>query len=242
MDPTTSDLENLQAKAEQIRRSLDSSSSPRPLFVEFAGTPKSGKSTCIDIVNHFLRRLGYKVLAPTEGASKRTPYYLKSDLVSFNVWSATYALTHILEGRYGSDQYDLVIMDRGLFDALAWFELLKQKSDITSEECSTIHQFLLIDHWRELVDMIFLFQTDPDTSLEREHSNTLIDEPGRTMNPDFLSDLNNAYNTTRAQYADQFSNFSIIDTAKSSSSTQLSSAFKVATAIVDQLSRNVDGQ
>src|SRR5262245_9593829 len=82
----------------------------RPLFIEFSGSPKSGKSTCIDIVHHFFRRVGFKVLAPTEGASKRTPYYLKDDLVAFNAWSACYALTHVLEGLYQSDKYDLAIL------------------------------------------------------------------------------------------------------------------------------------
>ena len=176
------------------------------------------------------------MLAPTEGASKRTPYYLKENLVAFNAWSATYALTHILEGRFGSDQYHLVIMDRGLFDALAWFELLKKNNDITPEERTAIQQFLLVAHWRELVDIIFLFQTDPDTSLEREHNNKLIQEPGRTMNPDFLRDLNTAYDTTREQYADNFSRFHAINTRKGSS-TQQSTAFTVAKAIVDQLSQ-----
>ena len=161
MNPNIDDMQKLQSRATETLPLL---SEHPPLFIEFAGTPKSGKSTCIDTVNHFFRRLGYKVLAPTEGASKRTPYYLKEDLVAFNAWSATYALTHILEGRFGSDQYDLVIMDRGLFDALAWFELLKQKEDITSEDCSAIQNFLLVGHWRGLVDMIFLFQTDPTTS------------------------------------------------------------------------------
>ena len=126
VNPNTDQIQKLQSRAAETLPLL---SGHLPLFVEFAGTPKSGKSTCIDTVNHFFRRLGYKVLAPTEGASKRTPYYLKDDLVAFNAWSATYALTHILEGRFGSDQYHLVIMDRGLFDALAWFELLKQKED-----------------------------------------------------------------------------------------------------------------
>ena len=170
MNPTREQLEELQTRAEIVLPSLDGC---RPLFVEFAGTPKSGKSTCIDAVNHFFRRNEYKVLAPTEGASKRTPYYLKNDLVSFNAWSATYALTHILEGRYSTDKYHLVIMDRGLFDALAWFELLMKRNDIASSDCSAIQDFLLIDHWRKLVDMIFLFRTDPSTSLERENSNKL---------------------------------------------------------------------
>ena len=237
MDPTSEEIEKLQTKATETLHSI---SRCRPLFVEFAGTPKSGKSSCIDTVNHFFRRLGYKVLAPTEGASKRTPYYLKNNLVSFNAWSATYALTHILEGKFGSDEYHLVIMDRGLFDALAWFELLKQKEDITSEECSAIQQFLLVGHWRELVDIIFLFQTDPDTSLERENYNKLIQEPGRTMNPKFLSDLNGAYEKTRDKYADQFNQFRVINTCGTSPVTQQKSAFMVAEAIVDQLSQEME--
>ena len=153
MEIDEAQLNELQNEARDL---LASWPLEHPLFVEFAGTPKSGKSTCIDTVNHFFRRLGYKVLAPTEGASKRTPYYLKEDLVAFNAWSAAYALTHILEGRYGSDEYHLVIMDRGLFDALAWFELLRDQDRITSEHCSTIQDFLLVSHWQDLIDMVFL--------------------------------------------------------------------------------------
>lgn len=233
MNPSTEAIQKLQQRATEMLPLL---SSGRPLFVEFAGTPKSGKSTCIDTVNHFFRRLRYKVLAPTEGASKRTPYYLKENLVAFNAWSATYALTHILEGRFGSDEYHLVIMDRGLFDALAWFELLKQKHDIKSEDCSAIQNFLLVGHWRELVDMIFLFQADPDTSLERENHNKLIREPGRAMNPDFLRDLNAAYDTTKEQYAAQFNQFVAVNTSRGLS-TEKSTAFAVVQAIVEQLAQ-----
>ena len=178
------------------------------------------------------------ILAPTEGASKRTPYYLKDDLVSFNAWSATYALTHILEGRFGTDKYQLVIMDRGLFDALAWFELLKQNKDITSRDCLSIQEFLLIDHWRELVDMIFLFRTDPGTSLKRENSNKLIQEPGRAMNPEFLERLNWAYDETKENFASKFKSLHTIDTSKESSSTPQATAFDVANAMVDRLTSN----
>ena len=236
MEPTEDQQIALQSRAAETLFLLAESPMSRPLFVEFAGTPKAGKSTCIDTVNHFFRRLGYKILAPTEGASKRTPYYLKDDYVAFNAWSATYALTHILEGRYGTDEYHIVILDRGLFDALAWFELLKENDDITSEDCSAIQQFLLVGHWRELVDVVFLFQTDPATSLERENQNKLIEEPGRAMNPDFLSNLNSAYDATRGQYVDKFKRFFTINTHKGES-TELSTAFAVAEAIVDQLSQ-----
>ena len=235
MYPTCEQLEELQTKA---KNALSTLSQSRPLFVEFAGTPKSGKSTCIDTISHFFRRTGYKVLAPTEGASKRTPYYLKDNLVSFNAWSATYALTHILEGRFGTDKYHLVIMDRGLFDALAWFELLNQDQKITPSDCSAIQEFLLIGHWRELVDMIFLFRTDPETSLQRENSYKLIDELGTAMNPNILKKLNGAYDEIQKNFADKFKNVYTIDTGKGSSSNPKDTAFEVAQAILDRLSVN----
>ena len=225
-------LQELQAEARKLQTGL---SLEHPIFVEFAGTPKSGKSTCIDTVNHFFRRLDYKVLAPTEGASKRTPYYLKDDFVAFNTWSAAYALTHILEGRHGSDQYDLVIMDRGLFDALAWFELLRVRGEVAETECSIIHDFLLVDHWRQLIDIVFLFKTDPPTSLKRENSDKLVVQPGRAMNDEFLRELNEAYQSISSKYAAQFSPVYEVDTGGDSATTPQSTAFEVAKNIIDHM-------
>ena len=228
-------LENLRTDAVTLLGSWPKDR--RPFFVEFAGTPKSGKSTCIDTVSHFFRRLEFNVLAPTEGASKRTPYYLKDNYVEFNTWSASYALTHILEGRYGSDQYQIVILDRGLFDALAWFQFLKNKGDVTVEECDKIQSYLLIDHWRELVDMVFLFVTDPGTSLDRENRDKLIDEPGRAMNPDTLENLNDAYSEIKGQYEDRFPSFHVIDTGRDRQTSPRETAYDVATKMIEHFGK-----
>lgn len=206
----------------------------RPVFIEFSGTPKSGKSTCIDIVSHFFRRIGYRVLAPTEGASKRTPYYLKDNWVAFNTWSASYALTHILEGRYSSDSYHLAILDRGLFDALAWFQLLVNRDEISQDTCDRIHNFLMIDEWKSVIDGVFLFKADPTTSLKRENQHTLINEPGRAMNKESLTALNEAYDSVREKYSSEFPNFVEIDTSDSAGTDQQSTAARVAASILDR--------
>lgn len=205
----------------------------RPVFVEFAGTPKSGKSTCIDIVAHFFRRLGYKVLAPTEGASRRTPYYLKDDLVAFNTWSASYALMHVLEGIHGSDEYDLAILDRGLFDALAWFQLLSTEGRITTEVRDKVQSFLLIDTWRSKIDAVLMFTTDPDTALSREVSDKIITDEGRAMNPAFLAQLNGAYEQVQVDHADAFTYFTTIDTSDARNSSPRSTAVEAVTRILD---------
>ena len=230
------DLDLLREKAETVLAALPAEWE-RPVFVEFSGTPKSGKSTCIDIVGHFFRRVGFRVLAPTEGASKRTPYYLKEDLVAFNTWSASYALTHILEGLHSSDRYHLAILDRGLFDALAWFQLLLERGEISSSDCERIHHFLLMEKWRSAIDYVFLFKADPTTSLERENQHKLIDEPGTVMEPGALAELNRAYDAVQERYKNEFRGFRTIDTSNDQDTTPQTTAATVAALILEGFHR-----
>lgn len=226
------DLAALREKASAALASLKAEPMARPVFVEFSGTPKSGKSTCIDIVSHFFRRVGFKVLAPTEGASKRTPYFLRDDLAAFNTWSASYALTHILEGLYQADAYDLAILDRGLFDALVWFQLLENTGQISTEERSIIQSFIALERWRSVIDAVFLFTADSATSMERENADKLIDAPGLAMNTEFLDRLNQAYSEVRNQYGNEFS-ITDIDTGAAQNTTAQSTAAQVADSILD---------
>ena len=225
------DLDMLRDKAERVARSLADRQSP--VFVEFSGSPKSGKSTCIDIVAHFFRRMEFNVLAPTEGASKRTPYYLRRDLVAFNTWSASYALTHILEGLNHSDKYHLAILDRGLFDALAWFEYLKIERKISDADCAKVQEFIRIDHWRSKIDAVFLFTADPETSMQRENADKLIWEPGLVMNTETLTSLKAALEQARQSFGSEFRNFIEVDTSEGKGTSPKSTARDVADQVLD---------
>jgi thymidylate kinase len=233
MDST--DINDLRERAKNVLSKLDRDEYQRPLFIEFSGSPKSGKSTCIDIVAHFFRRMEFRVLAPTEGASKRTPYYLKNDLIAFNTWSACYALTHVLEGLYHADKYHIAILDRGLFDALAWFDLLSADGTMANTDCEKVQNFLIMDKWLSAIDFVFLFRADPVTSMERENADKIIEDFGRAMNPPFLGSLNAAYDRVHGKYGSVFSNFEIIDTSKSTDSTPRSTALHVVEEILKVL-------
>ena len=162
---------------------------------------------------------------------------MRGDLVDFNTWSASYALTHILESLHDAYNYQLVILDRGLFDALAWFQLLANRDEIDQETCDRVHSFLLIEKWRSVVDEVFLFTTDPETSMNRENQNALIDEPGTTMNNTFLQRLNDAYGAVREKYSNDFSHFQVIDTSASENTTLQSTAAQIAGIILDRFER-----
>lgn len=237
-DPSEEQLEELHAHAQVLLQNLEANPRERPLFVEFSGTPKSGKSTCIDIVAHFFRRTGFRILAPSEGASKRTPYFLKKDLPAFNAWSMGYALNYVLEGLYHSDNYQIVILDRGLFDALVWFELLAHRDDITEGERKIIQDFILIEKWRSVIDLVFLFSADPATSMDRENRDKLVSDftHASAMRPDFLQELNDAYEAVQARSSGSFREFVRINTSESDGTSPRSTAYAVVGTILDLLS------
>ena len=227
--------EILQERAHELtkKRSERQQTSISPTFVEFAGTPRSGKSTCIDIISHFFRRTGFRVHAPTEGASKRTPYFLKQDLVAYNAWCASYALSHILEGVFGSDKFDLALLDRGLFDSIAWFELLKGEGKIEQDDLDAIVSFLMREHWRKYIDCVFIFHCDDNTALLREYEQKLINEPGVAMNASFLTKLNEAYQFIQGKYSSYMPIHYVIDTSKNKDTTPRTTALEVAEEIMN---------
>ncbi len=232
---STDDIAKLRADAESVLKMWRINEPSRPYFFEFSGTPKSGKSTCIDSVSHFFRRLGFRVLAPTEGASRRTPRYLRDNLFRFNIWSASYALTHILEGLSSPEKYHIAILDRGLFDALVWFQLLADRSDIALADLNKVHEFFLISEWLDVVDSVFLFRADPPTSLERENADKLINDPGTAMNTDTLGQLNLAYKAVQSSHGDRFKVVHEIDTSQSQRTTARGTAYKVARIMVNTI-------
>lgn len=242
-DPETEELV-IKAKSvlERLEPSAPKPSQGSPFIAEFSGSPKSGKSTCIDSVAHFFRRAGFRVLAPTEGASKRTPPYLKDDLVAFNAWSSSYALMHIMEALHHSDSYHLAILDRGLYDALAWFELLREEgtTGLSEEDCQSIHKYLLVEKWRGSIDRVYLFTADPATSLERESRDKIIDQPGRAMNSEFLEKLNSAYDAAYESYASEFRNVERIDTSGSSGTTPRVTSIQIVHSILSGMPDKVE--
>jgi thymidylate kinase len=152
-------------------------------------------------------------LAPTEGASRRTPFFLKDDLTAFNTWSACYALSQILEALHHAERYQIAILDRGLFDSLVWFRLLTDLGNIEEETCSVVQQFIMLDQWRSVIDLVVLFTADPDTAMARENKGKLIEKHGRAMNPQFLSQMNTAYASVAEEYQNEFAQFLEVDTS-----------------------------
>lgn len=90
----------------------------RPYIIELAGTPKAGKTSALHVLHRFLKDCGYHVQEMRERAAD-CPVAMKGHFF-FNTWTTTTMLAAMIESL--ESEADVVLLDRGVFDALVWLE------------------------------------------------------------------------------------------------------------------------
>lgn len=187
----------------------------RPIVIEFCGSPKSGKTSCINSLNIFLKRNGFKTTILTERASicpipdKESP--------TFNVWTCSSTINEInaeiskanLDADTGPD---IIICDRGIFDALCWFRWLKSRNKMDEKEYNTLADFALLNRWQRNIDLVYVFVANPEESIRREYANLLTDKRGSIMREDILEEYRQAIRDTVTEFKEAFRAISMIDT------------------------------
>lgn len=83
---------------------------------------------------------------------------------------------------------DVLILDRGVFDAFCWFDWLYKNQAISNVNKTAIENFLSMDLLVNRIDIVFAFTATPDVSIEREYVNLLTDKPGTIMSKKILDE------------------------------------------------------
>ena len=175
-------ITELKQLADEIKNNLDNSK--KPLIVEFAGLPKSGKTTLIDSLALFLRRNNISVKVITERASV-CPIKQKTNM-NFNVWTGCSSLLQMLE-QLENNNLNVIILDRGIYDSIIWLHVLKELDRVDNADLTIISKFFLIDAWFQKIDMVIHMKTTVEKAIEREYQNLLTDIPGTIMTSDILN-------------------------------------------------------
>jgi thymidylate kinase len=163
---------------------------PRPFFIEITGSPSSGKTTTITEFDKWFRRMGFRVLRPQEGAE--VIRHIGRDTPLYNIRTGLYALEMLIDLSSGH-QYDLVIFDRGIFDAYCWMLYWLEKGKLSPEETEMIQQFFLSRFWMPHIDVAYFMICDPRIAMERELRIALSDKLGETTNPETVTRLVGRY-------------------------------------------------
>jgi predicted NUDIX family phosphoesterase len=130
----------------------------------------------------------------------------------------TSALAEIIKNlSLGRDKVDIIISDRGIFDALCWFEWLNKNPDksnpyLDDQSFKTIKNFSLMTKWTTHLDLVYVFKVDPKESLKREYANLLTRKPGSIMNEPTIKSFNKSIDYSAKKYRKHFRLIESFDT------------------------------
>ena len=204
----------LKKKASEVKQLKETHRKRRPIIIEFSGSPKAGKTSCINSLKQFLKRNGFEVEVIQERASICPVSDKQSPM--FNIWTSCMSLAGligIVEDKKST--CDVIILDRGVFDALCWFEWLTTYNKMEIDFQKKVCDFLLRKEFVGLIDIVFSFTVDPEISIEREYANLLTDQIGSIMNLEVLEEYKMAVDETVQKSKKLFKNIIPIDTNKS---------------------------
>ena len=205
-------IKELQELAENVLSLKAEHRQKRPIVIEFSGSPKAGKTSCINSLELFLKRNGFSVKVIQERASVCPVSDKQSPM--FNIWTSCMSLAGLigtLEDK--SNNVDVLILDRGIFDALCWFEWLSSTDKMEDNQRFITEQFLLMDELIKSIDIVFAFCAEPHISIEREYANLLTDKIGTIMNKTVLEEYLSAIRRTIEKKKTYFHSVFEIDTS-----------------------------
>lgn len=179
-----------------------------PFVIEVLGTPNSGKTSAIQTFEKILKRNGIKHKIIFEAASRCK---IKNKLSpEFNLWTLSETVKQLLD--VYSNNYDIVICQRGLLDAICWFDLYYQDGKISKEEYHRILDYTLMNRFVELINCCYIMGCSVSASIKRENLSGLLDTTGTIVNDVVLSKYNNALTRCQNRYGSFFKKIINMDT------------------------------
>lgn len=182
----------------------------KPFVLEILGTPNSGKTNALEALEKILKRSGIKHKIIYEAANKCK---IKDKLSpEFNIWTLSETIKQLLEVQNGN--YEIVICERGIIDALCWGELHYKKKKIKKEELEVITKYVLLNRFANFFNCFFILKCDSEASIARENLEGLLDVHGTIVNYEIIEEYNNALANVSKKYGNTFGIVKSLDTSR----------------------------
>jgi hypothetical protein len=120
----------------------------------------------------------------------------------FNIWTTCSTICRIVEARYSGA--DIVLIDRGIFDALCWLEWYRERG-LPAVESDVYESVLRASRFAtDLIDLVVVMIVDPAQALRRDSAGQPRSEPGTIMNARTLEAINHSIGTVAERCGGDF--------------------------------------
>jgi hypothetical protein len=119
-------------------------------------------------------------------------------------------------------EVDVVLVDKGLFDALCWMDWYRRYDRLAAVDHEAIDRFLRVASLRELVHLVFVMTVEPAVAVQRELASRPDrngQEPGSVVNVEMLTAVNRSIAAVVDRHRGEFNLREIDTTAMSPEQT-----------------------
>lgn len=187
----------------------------KPYVIEFTGTPRTGKTSIIKNLEEFFKKGGYKVCILEEFTTSK--YYkekiyptLKNE---YRKVVNTEIPKHVYEQLVNAlkKDYDIIIIDRSLFDRCIWIDRLHLQNGIDNDDLNEyFNKYIPII--RQNIDMVVATYSDSKTSMIRDYEANLSLEKRNFLNEKNLEEYNISLQNMLKLFKDNEYNINFYDT------------------------------
>lgn len=160
------------------------------MLVEFSGTPGSGKNAIIKEICKSQEYYSSQVVSGTE-----SPFDYKNSNFELRIlWSIfdTYAQMNEVVGKQTTSK--LTVLNRGLYDRLAWARLLALENRCFAETADYLEKWLRNQEPLKQTRLIFLFLTSFEkVRMRKKLARIPSERPKWVLNPVTIQNLNEIY-------------------------------------------------
>ena len=156
-----------------------------PIVVTINGTPRAGKTTCIDNLFEFFKKANFKTACVEEPAglvyatlkSKEEKAELLKDRIGFVERQLEIGEREISKKLANNE---ILLCDRGILDTFIWYDMYYK---LGMMDKSRYQEFLEnLKRKYPYINTLYILYTSPLTSMYRDYQNSLSLEPRSTMN------------------------------------------------------------
>lgn len=182
---------------------------PRPFIIEIAGSPSSGKTTIARNLAIFFRRNNFRVFRPLE--APEAIQHIARDTPEYNIRTGLYSLLMLIDFSFGN-QFDLVLLERGIFDPCYWMAYWRDKKFLTDSQLETIQDFFLLDFFAQKIDLALFVICDSTVAYTREVGSLEEGLVGPQSTVDEIRKHNKGYKKKFDELSSKFHNLRLVDT------------------------------
>ena len=228
-------LKNIHYRKEEVFKLKNVLSKKKPYVIEFTGTPRTGKTSLINNLKDFFKKKGFSVCIIEEFTTSlkyKTQIYptLKNKYKNVvNTEIPKYVLKDLDDAI--NSKYDVIIVDRSLFDRLIWVDRLFLKKGMSYEEYNE-YKSTYIPLIKEKINIIVSLYTDSLTCLKRDYHANLSLENRTFLNEDNVNEYNKSLLNMEKLSIEENINFKMFDTTNKN---QREISFEVIDSILSDM-------